>query len=218
MATAKTVVNACKSTKWPGKGLCLGWVQDVFDRAGISASRLGAAKYAYSRWCDKSSRADLKPGMIIAFPGGLKHVYGHIGIYIGGGKVMDSETQGICTNSTDYFISAYKNQGYGTPKWGWYAGVALKDDVSATASTTGTGSVPAGSYKVLPKEGLKVRKGAGKGYASTGILPKGYEVKLDGTSATADGYIWGRYTASSGYWRWVAVRSTDGKTIFAQRC
>lgn len=78
-------------------------------------------------------------------------------------------------------------------------------------------SVPAGTY-TIQVNGLQVRTGASKQYPSVAHYDKGGTVKLDGWSAVADGWVWGRYIgASSGKYRYIAVRSADGKTVYAKR-
>lgn len=108
--------------------------------------------------------------------------------------------------------------------WGYYTGgsgatryVAIKPDGSGKSSggTTST-QLPAGTYKVVQGP-LNVRKGAGLGYATTGTLPQGYRVNLDGNFTVKDNWVWGRYVANSGYYRFIAVRSADGKTVYAQK-
>lgn len=140
MTNASTVVNACTKVGYPGKGLCLKWVQDVFDYAGIKATRLPAAKDVYKRDCTYSDRDKLRPGMVIACPANSAHVYGHIGIYIGNNRVMDSETGGIYTRSLSNFLSAFSD--YGAFKWGWYNGVQLKNDVDSTGDEAKHVDVP----------------------------------------------------------------------------
>lgn len=110
--------------------------------------------------------------------------------------------------------TALINAGYDYAKVQAKVNELLGSGSTSTTTTTDT-SVPAGTYKTLVQ--LNVRKGAGTGYAKTGTLPNGYRIVLDGTSAVADGWVWGRYLANSGYYRWIAVRSTDGKTTYAKK-
>lgn len=105
--------------------------------------------------------------------------------------------------------------------WGVYRGysnntlyVAIKKDGSASTSTTST-AVPAGYYKLTMK--MNVRKGAGTNYAISGALKEGHKLYLDGTSMIVSGVVWGRYLADSNYYRWIAVRTVDGKTVYAKK-
>lgn len=114
------IVNACGSTPSPGAGYCAMWVSQVYAKAGMGYPT-GNACDMYWKYCHSSDRHDLKVGMIIADPShtgtgfdGL--IYGHVGIYIGDGKVM-SNIGYICTQTLDSFISTYGN--IYPVKWGW---------------------------------------------------------------------------------------------------
>lgn len=121
------VVNACKSTPSPGLNWCAAWVTNVFKAAGVGNFG-GNACDMVKAWCHSNNPADLKVGMIVgdaSHPGtgnpGL--LYGHIGIYVGDGKVMSNEGA-ITTKTLDEFIAFY-GKGSGV-YWGWIGGVELK--------------------------------------------------------------------------------------------
>ncbi len=123
--SAQAVINACYTTPSPGGGLCAWWVEDVFERAGVG-SWGGNACDLYNYYCFSSDTSAIQPGMIVAvstYPSsGLGAIYGHVGIYIGNGLVMENigfiNTQGL-----DTWIASYS--GLVTPRWGWMGGVAL---------------------------------------------------------------------------------------------
>ena len=119
------VLSSCHSTPSPGAGMCAAWVSRVFANAGFGYYG-GNANNMYWSWCKSSNRASLKPGMIVAVsthpgtPAG--RIYGHIGIYIGGGLIMDNIGY-INTQGLDSWISYY---GKTVPvRWGWIGGIAL---------------------------------------------------------------------------------------------
>lgn len=123
--SASAVVNACYSTPSPGYGLCAMWVTNVFSNAGIGYFG-GNACDMYSAYCYSSDTSALSPGMIIAVS---THnlttagaIYGHIGIYIGGGTVMDNIGY-IRSIGVDEWISTYSTTV--TARWGWLGGVVL---------------------------------------------------------------------------------------------
>ena len=125
--TQLAVVNACKSTPSPGLNWCAAWVTNVFKAAGVGSFG-GNACDMVKAWCHSNNPADLKVGMIVgdaSHPGtgtpGL--LYGHIGIYIGDGKVMSNEGA-ITTKTLDEFTAFY-GKGSGV-YWGWIGGVELK--------------------------------------------------------------------------------------------
>jgi peptidoglycan hydrolase CwlO-like protein len=123
--SAQAVVSACYTTPSPGGGLCAWWVEDVFERAGIG-SWGGNACDLYNMYCYSSDTSAIQPGMIVAvstYPSsGLGAIYGHVGIYIGGGLVMEN-VGFINTQGLDTWIESYS--GLVTPRWGWMGGVAL---------------------------------------------------------------------------------------------
>ena len=122
----QAVVNACYSTPSPGQNWCAAWVTNVFRNAGVGYFG-GNACDMFNAWCYSSDRSALQVGMIVAdsshsgtgTPGLL---YGHVGIYVGGGIVMSNEGP-ITSRSLDSFISFY-GTGSGV-RWGWLGGVVL---------------------------------------------------------------------------------------------
>ena len=118
------VINACQSTPSPGTGLCAAWVTNVFSNAGIG-SFWGNADDMYYSWCHTST-ANCQPGMIVAVncspDSAAGRLYGHIGIYIGGGTLMDNIGY-VRTTSLSSWVSHYS--ALSTPLCGWLGGIAL---------------------------------------------------------------------------------------------
>ena len=121
------VIAACKSTGSPGGGLCAMWVSMVFSNAGFAYAG-GNANDMYNWWTTSSNRADLKPGMIVAVSThshtSAGRIYGHIGIYIGNGIMMDNIGY-IRTISVNEWIRYYSTTV--TPRWGWLMGIKLAE-------------------------------------------------------------------------------------------
>ena len=119
------VIEACHSTPSPGSGLCAMWVSMVFSNAGLGYSS-GNANDMFYWWTTSSDLSELKPGMIVAVPTHSHtyagRIYGHIGIYIGGGIMMDN-VGFIRTITVDEWINYYSTTV--TPRWGWLAGIEL---------------------------------------------------------------------------------------------
>lgn len=69
--------------------------------------------------------------------------------------------------------------------------------------------IPAGTYRI-DVDVLNVRNNPSTSAAVRAQYKRGQTVYLDGTEETADGYVWGRYLGGSGYYRWIAVRTTGG--------
>ena len=121
------IVASCKSTGSPGSGLCAMWVSMVFNNAGYPYAG-GNANDMYNEWTTSSNRADLKTGMIVAVSThshtSAGRIYGHIGIYIGGGMMMDNIGY-IRTISVNEWIRFYSTTV--TPRWGWLMGIELAE-------------------------------------------------------------------------------------------
>ena len=119
-AQGQAIVNACFTTGSPGAGYCAMWVSQVYSNAGCGYPS-GNANDMYWAYCHSSDRSELQAGMIIAVPSHTAAdswgvIYGHVGIYIGNGQVMDN-IGFISTSSLDSWISTYSTT-Y-TVKWGW---------------------------------------------------------------------------------------------------
>ena len=122
----QAVVNACYSTPSPGQNWCAAWVTNVFRNAGVGYFG-GNACDMFNAWCYSSDRSALQVGMIVADSshsgtGAPGLIYGHVGIYVGGGIVMSNEGA-ITSKSLDAFIRFY-GTGSGV-RWGWLGGIAL---------------------------------------------------------------------------------------------
>lgn len=103
------IVYNCRHVGSPGVGLCAMWVSMVYQKSGLGYPG-GNACDMYANFCRSSNRANLKPGMAVAVsthPHTLAgSIYGHIGIYIGNGVVMDNVGY-IRTISLSSWISYY---------------------------------------------------------------------------------------------------------------
>ena len=115
------IVNACYRVGSPGSGLCAMWVSQVYSAAGYGYPG-GNANNMYWNFCTSSNKGDLQPGMIVAVSTwtgtSAGRVYGHVGIYIGGGMVMHN-VGSIQTMGLDTWINTYGTTV--TPRWGWAA-------------------------------------------------------------------------------------------------
>lgn len=117
----QAIVNACYQVGSPGSGLCAMWVSQVYSRTGYGYPG-GNANNMYRNYCTSSNKGDLQPGMIIAVSTwtgtSAGRIYGHVGIYIGGGMVMHN-VGSIQTMGLDAWINTYGTTV--TPRWGWAA-------------------------------------------------------------------------------------------------
>lgn len=128
-AMQKHVVDAAYSTNFVGDGLCATWVSRVFNNAGLGYPGGNGNSFDMV-----TSSGDIKVGMVICVqhsgPSANSYRYGHIGIYIGDGKVMHNESSrtGNCSNgctitNLDEWRATYEYQC--TAYWGWVFGKDL---------------------------------------------------------------------------------------------
>lgn len=124
--SAAAVVNAASYTGSTGAGFCAAWVSNVFSNAGVGTFYGNACDMYYS-WCYSTDQSAIEPGMIIAVPtlGGSAAalIYGHVGIYIGGGMVRHCLSGVVRSQSLSSWISQLG--ALSTPRWGWLGGVVL---------------------------------------------------------------------------------------------
>ena len=142
------IIEAALSTPTTAVGYCAAWVDIVLQNAGFSSyfSYLRPTKYAYAHesglitseeyaydtafnandyWayvCYSSNEDDLEPGMIVATRSTyttLGKQFGHVGIYLGDGKVISSVGY-IEILSLSEWNARYNNTSYGsTIRWGF---------------------------------------------------------------------------------------------------
>ena len=113
------IIAAAQSTPSPGGGRCLEWVNNVYEAAGHPFARLPGAVDVYNAYCNNTDFSQIEPGAVLAVPDSgtaMGSIYGHIGIYIGNGQVMDNIGY-IRTIPLETWISSYKTQA----RWGWPA-------------------------------------------------------------------------------------------------
>ena len=90
------------------------------------------------------------------------------------------------------------------------------DYLVKTGSGGGSASAPgiaARAYTVRA-DALNVRSAPSLGGSVVASYSCGQTVALDGWSAVADGYVWGRYTAYSGATRYIALGTADGSSCY----
>lgn len=127
----KDLVDACQRVPWPGASLCATWTSNVYRACGYEVygngnSVLGHQGYGASYYPSRATTdlSQIKVGMLVSAQYGSNsaagNTYGHVGIYIGDGMVMDSVNNGIRTISLSDWVSQ-NNRGWvvcGYP-WDW---------------------------------------------------------------------------------------------------
>lgn len=124
-ALQQRAISSAKRTPSPGAGLCAAWITNLFANAGLG-TWYGNACDMYDRYCVDSYEPALRPGMIVAVSSHghtwAGSIWGHVGIYIGDGKIMDN-IGSIRTTSLSSWLSYYGNRV--PPRWGWLGNKAL---------------------------------------------------------------------------------------------
>ena len=124
--TQNHLVTCAFATPATGPDKCALWVENVFaflgiDLVGDSASTL------YERFCPFTDTSQLLVGMIVAtsvHPYGLGGAgYGHVGLYIGDGEVLDCAQGSVRRAPLDLGLSTYGIAA--EPRWGWLGGLPL---------------------------------------------------------------------------------------------
>ena len=113
------------STPWPGTNMCLQWVDDVYSKAGINPDRKSTAFLAWKAHGISTDKNNIPIGAAVYGTGANSAGAGHVGIYIGNGKVVDSVSKGINTSTLDQWISWQTDtiEGHqGWLGWGWEDG------------------------------------------------------------------------------------------------
>ena len=109
----------------PGVSLCAQWVCNVFVSDGYLVPIYPAAYDYYNEFCYSNTLSELRVGMIVAGMG--TNPYGHIGIYVGNGIVLSSETwygEGtIIERDLWDFMEMYGKNA--EVRWGWMNGFNL---------------------------------------------------------------------------------------------
>ncbi|HFH6770749.1 TPA: CHAP domain-containing protein [Streptococcus agalactiae] len=117
----KKIVNAAYITPSPGAGWCAMWVSQVYQNAGLGYIG-GNACDMYRNYTFTSDKSKLKVGMLVAVESSSSGstaglTYGHVGIYIGDGKVMDNIGRIRVTTLDDWIASFCQHHpvGFGFP-------------------------------------------------------------------------------------------------------
>jgi hypothetical protein len=117
----KKIIDAAFITPSPGPGWCAMWVSQVYQNAGLGYIG-GNANDMYRNYTFTSDRSKLKVGMLVAVESSSSGstaglTYGHVGIYIGDGKVIDNIGHIRVTTLDDWIATFCKHHpvGYGFP-------------------------------------------------------------------------------------------------------
>ena len=151
---SQAIIDATNSTPWPGESYCLRWVNDVYENAGLTPIRKESAYESYLAYGVSTDKSAIPIGAAVYGTGSgtAGGKYGHVGIYIGGGKVIDSGSTGIQTSTLEDWTAWQENatrngdnvledingeEQHGWLGWGWPDGNKTRGTTSdSTTSKT----------------------------------------------------------------------------------
>lgn len=117
-----------------GPGWCLAWVENVFDAVFGWTYRRETAYLDWKATDTWSSRDNIPKGAVVYGTGLNSNGAGHIGIYLGGGKVRDNQASNgvgvVVTSTLDQWISWQTDTIEGRTGylgWGWLNNVNLEE-------------------------------------------------------------------------------------------
>ena len=142
------IVNAAKNTPTTVSGHCLEWVDNVYHNSGVGVERLCCAYNAFLKHGVSTDLSNIPVGAAIYGTGSGRYTCGscgnscgHVGIYIGNGKVMHSigyvETISLTEWGKRYNVATVNGK-KGILGWGWEDGNKTRgaSGVSGTSATT----------------------------------------------------------------------------------
>lgn len=122
---SERIVAAAKSTPSQGTNLCQSWVREVYKNAGLGNVYFASAMEAYHKNVVSTDINNIPVGAAV-YGTGSGSVYGHVGIYIGNGLVMDNVNDKVMTSTLEDWIAWQEKKGAGWLGWGWQAGSPTK--------------------------------------------------------------------------------------------
>ena len=142
---SEAIVNSAKTTASVGTGLCLRWVNMVYQNAGLGACEGSCARVSYENSAVSDSRDNIPIGAAVYGSGSGRGNYGHVGIYIGNGLVMDNVNNKVQTQTLDEWI-AWQERASGITTngkhvrgylgWGWPDGVNRTPELGSISNNS----------------------------------------------------------------------------------
>lgn len=118
---SQAIIDAANRTPPAGNNWCLAWTDNVYNNAGIAVTRYGTAFQAAMNNVISSDKSAIPIGATVYGTGHNSDGAGHVGIYIGDGKVIDNKAD-IDIQTLDQWLAWQTDSigGYqGWIGWGW---------------------------------------------------------------------------------------------------
>lgn len=201
---SQAIIDAIQRTPASQNQWCLQWVDDVYSSAGLAVVRYGGAYTAAMQNVISTDKSAIPIGAAVYGTGSGSNGDGHVGIYIGGGKVADSVGY-VRVQDLEEWISWQTDPigGHqGWIGWGWQDGNTVRGttkDPSVTQNRDSSAASKENNTSGKTQEATE-RSVAGDGYnyeytSSAGITYKAYK-QFQGSYA-GNAY-WGGTISNSG--------------------
>ena len=226
LAKANTVISQNQKYGYTG-AFCLGWVDKFWNREFGNKLSSTCCADKYSRGSGRivsTSKTNIPIGANVYFRGGSTLVCdtcgrncGHVGIYVGNGKVLSLCNVGGKFGAQSFSISQWESWGkangyYKYAGWGWHDGVRVVDNYTTIDSTLriGISTKPAsGEDQCYVKE--KPFEDSNNKSAS---VPEGNAVRIVGAVENKYGNTW--YKTADGGFVWEGdVTVWEYSTLFS---
>lgn len=113
------IIQSAYSTPYSGSNMCEAWAESVYRNAGIDVPLVSSAYAAWLEYGISDDKNSIPPGAWV-YGSGTDVVNNHVGIYIGGGLIMDNEGSKTKTAvQLDKWLSWQTAVSAGTGKSGW---------------------------------------------------------------------------------------------------
>ncbi|CDD37502.1 membrane protein [Clostridium sp. CAG:356] len=232
---SQAIIDATNSTPWPGESYCLRWVNDVYENAGLTPIRKESAYESYLAYGVSTDKSAIPIGAAVYGTGSgtAGGKYGHVGIYIGGGKVIDSGSTGIQTSTLEDWIAWQENatrngdnvledingqEQHGWLGWGWPDGNKTRGTTSdSTASKTNNNDKNTTKTKTTESKKTTTKKTTKETAVEKEVSGDGYEKQYTssaGITYTLYQQYLGSYESNS-YWDGTIHFSGCGPTSIA---
>ena len=124
---SQRILDAAAITPWQDAGWCAAWVFLIYDNMGIAPDRKDCAREAAYAHMVSDDINNIPIGASVYSEG--SGYYGHIGIYLGSGQVMDNWCDGVRTWDIHDWLEANGGDPDGWIGWGWEDGNKVRGTV-----------------------------------------------------------------------------------------
>lgn len=129
-ARQRRVVECAHAMPATCEDQCATWVENVLASAGVPYV-VGTARELYDGFFHLTDTRELLVGMVVAVEchpyDALGWAHGHVGLYVGDGRVMECAGGRVRTAPLEAWLSAYGVAS--EPRWGWLGAIDMSAGV-----------------------------------------------------------------------------------------